>query len=772
MKSRIKGMALAIIAACSFALAGCATQDSSGGVYTAGTYTASADGYGGTVTVTVKVSANDIVSIKAEGASETQGIGSVAIEELPGAIVKAGVVEVESVSGASFSSAAVKKAAAAALDAARKDKAAVSAVMADGTYEASAWGFGKTMQLPVSVTVANNAIEAIAVGSRNGETGVILRTAIERLIPRMIEAQSIAVDAITGATASSNAIKAATREALSKALAAGGSAPEAIAAFEKKPVKKIVQAELETDVLVIGLGGSGMSAAMSAAQAGVSVLGIEKAAKIGGTSALTSSPMAINPPSMVEERGSDFVDVPTMRADWLEYTRGDAKAELVDVMMSESGPVLDWMMSLGFKFQKPITGFGTPYECVAYYGSGLGESKENIGGFFSSMLKAYETAGGRYLLEVEGTDLILDKSGKVIGATAIGVDGTSYTIKAKAVILAGGGFAGNPEMEERYLHNEYYPLKGAWKLYGSAQNDGKTIAMALDAGAGTYNISVPPMVHIGGTEQIIHDYPVHVVEGRTDMWTGLPATWSLNDVPMAMALAPDTIAVGPDGRRFSDESALWAMNAWMAGPRFYSLWSEARVRAIAEKGFEYAPAGLFVNQGGVPAGVPVPEIADIMELMVKKGMAYRADTLAALAKQIGVKPAVLERSVASYNEYCATGEPGAEIPKADGVYSIVGERLADANYLKGIGSEGPFYAVVGAPWSYSTAGGLDVDADMRVLKKGGKAAIPGLYAVGTDSIGVILSEQVEYVKYGGAAQGWAFTSGKIAGDNAASYIKK
>ncbi len=762
------------------------TQEAERGTYIPGTYTATAQGFGGDVTVTITVDAESITDVVIEGAQETDGIGSRAVEELPEAIKSAQSEEVDAVAGATITSKAIQTAAGEALAQARGDEAGgeVSVKMVPGTYTAQAQGFAKAELLEVSVTVSEDKLESIEVNPDNGETATVLQSAIDLMIPRMIENQSVTVDSICGATVSSNAIKTAAEAAVVEAIvAAGGSESDVKAFYVKEPVSA-AQEELETDVLVIGMGGSGFAAAMSAAQAQyeaagndaskVSVLGIDKAGKYGGTSALTSSPMAVNPPSMVAQKGSDYVDVDVFKEDWLNYTEGDAKEELIDVVIGKSGETLDWLMDLGFEFAQPVPGFGTPYEVVCYYGEGFigsdGQttSKSVVGGFFDKMMDAYEEIGGKYLLETEGTQLILE-DGKVVGAKAEGADGTQYTIRAKAVILAGGGFAGNTDMEEKYLTNDYYPIKGSWNLYGCAQNDGKTIEMALEAGAGTYNISVPPMVHIGGIPVLMHDYPVNKIEGQTDMWTHRTATWSLNDIPMVMALSPDTMAVNMEGKRFTDESGLAMMDPWKAGPEFYSIWSDARIKDVQENGFEYASTGLFINQGGVPTGTPIPEIYEVLEKAAEYGLVYKGDTIEELAEQIGVEGAVLAESVKGYNAYCETGEANGEIEKADRIYSPEGADLGEAHYKKGIGEEGPFYAVKGASWCYSTAGGLDVDAQMRVLKEDGTTPIEGLYAVGTDTIGVLLTEKKEYVKYGGAAQGWAFTSGREAGANAAAF---
>lgn len=756
------------------------------GSYTAGTYSATAKGFGGDVTVTITVGEKYITDVRIEGNQETDGIGSKAVDELGSVIKEAQSWQVDGVSGATVTSNAVKAAAEEAIAQAKgEDSSSVSVKMVPGTYTATAQGFAKAELLEVSVTVSEDRIETIEVDPDNGETATVLQSAIDLMIPRMIENQSVTIDAVCGATVSSNAITEAVKSALVQAITAAGGQETDIKAFYVDQPMSTAKEEMDVDVLVIGMGGSGFSAAMSAAQAQyelaggdeskVSVLGIDKAGKYGGTSALTSSPMAVNPPSMVEEKGSDYVDTDIFKQDWLSYTEGDAKEDLVDIMINKSGETLDWLMDLGFEFAEPVPGFGTPYEVVCYYGEGFVGSdgqttdKSVVGGFFDKMMDAYEEIGGKYLLETEGTELILE-NGVVKGAKAKGADGTDYIIHAKAVILAGGGFAGNPEMEETYLTDKYYPIKGAWNLYGCAQNDGKTIEMALDAGAGTYNISVPPMVHIGGSAALMHDYPVNKIDGQIDMWTHRTATWSLNDIPMVMALAPDTMAVNMDGKRFTDESGLAMMDPWKAGPCFYSIWSDARIRDIKENGFEYASTGLFINQGGVPTATPIPEIYEVLDKAAEYGLVYKSDTIEGLAEEIGVDGKTLAESVKAYNAYCETGEANGEIEKADRIYSPEGADLGEAHYKKGIGQEGPFYAVKGASWCYSTAGGLNVDKEMRVLKEDGETPIEGLYAVGTDTIGVLLTEKKEYVKYGGAAQGWAFTSGREAGKNAVAFV--
>ena len=87
-------------------------------------------------------------------------------------------------------------------------------------------------------------------------------------------------------------------------------------------------------------------------------------------------------------------------------------------------------------------------------------------------------------------------------------------------------------------------------------------------------------------------------------------------------------------------------------------------------------------------------------------------------------------------------------------------------------SSGPYYAVIGAPYCYSTCGALDINENFNVLKADGETPINGLYAVGTDSMGVLFTEKKPYVTFGGGAQGWAFTSGYLAGEIISEYVSE
>jgi len=736
------------------------------------TATATAQGYGGEVSVTITIVDGTLTEVKAIGEKETDGIGSKAIESLPEAILKAGSADVEVVSGATYTSKAIISAAKQAIAEAKGEKAEVSEVkMKAGTYTGSGSGFSRVSPITCEVEVNEDSILNIKVNEDNYETPPILQSAIDLLIPRIIENQSVAIDSITGATVSSVGIKEAVTNALKEAIKAGGSDENLISNFEKsikKSESKVIT--LDTDVVVVGLGGSGIAAAVSASEQGVEVIAIDKAGRYGGTSNLTNDFMAINPKKFQEEHndGKDYQDEEAMMKAWLKFTTGkdgnqNAKPELVKMFFEQSGPTLDWLVyEHGFDMgTTPFKGF-TPsdiYLTKFQYG-GLGytiKDRPLIKSYYDNMIDSLEKNGGKYMLETEGTELIYDEASNTVKGikTRNIVDGTEYIINAKAVISATGGFAGNLEMEEKYLSNEFYPLKGAWKLHGSAQNDGKIIESSINLGAGTFNIGMPPMVHNAAAKELFNKYPVIFDENKNQKFDFTPKTYSINDIPTVMGISPNVLQVNAYGERFTNESAMFTW--WNGGPTFYSIWSEKEINEVKEKGFEYVSYSSFVNQGGVPEKTPMPEIFDVLDTAMEYKAVLKADTLEELADKMGVPSNKLTSSVARYNEMCQKG--------VDEDFS------KDAKYLKAISNEGPYYATVCASYIYSTCGGLDINENLSVLKSDGKTPINGLYAIGTDSMGVLFSEEREYVTYGGAAMGWAYTSGYYVGKTSAEYVK-
>lgn len=750
--------------------------------YAPGSYTATAAGFGGEVTVTVTVDESAILDVAVEGPGETATIGGKAIEALPATILGANSADVEAISGATVTSNAVISALRAALaQAAGSD---LSVRMAPGTYTATAYGFQQISPITVTVTVDETSIRNVAFDG-NLDSVAMIRSVNRFLIPRILENQSVGVDAITGATSTSNAVLTAARECLTQALVAGGSDPAAIAAFMTPETPVEAQETLSYDVVVVGMGAAGISAATAAAEAQqaagqpVSVLAIDKDGRYGGTGAFTGEPMSVNPTRYKTQynNGEDYMDRDALLAAWTEYVEGDAKLEIVEKFLDNSGDTMDWLYyDHGFLINNPTSGFGAnTYRCKQQYVS-IATAEEGrdygmdvtagqntmVDKYYERFMSDYVKLGGEYMLETEGYELLYDEaSNRVTGVKARGHNGTEYTINAKAVILCTGGFAGSAELEAEYLSkNPYFDHFGdeQWTMIGMHENDGKMLKAALAIGAGTYNISIVPMIHFATSNIVIHDYPVHTFEkdepgyGRV-LWYGWEQTWSLNELPNALVLCSDIPWVDADGARFEAEGSLFGW--WQAGPSYWAVWSQDQIDQVAANGFSSTLSTLAAgNQGVLPGGMPVPELYDVLDKLVAEGYVVKADTYEELAAQMGVDTDTFTKTMADYARYCESG---------------VDEQFGKAAAKLVAPGNGPFYALKGYSAAFATNGGLDINENFEVLKADGQTPIGGLWACGCEASGVLYSEKKPYVTYGGAAIGFAYTSGRLSGGYAADY---
>lgn len=751
--------------------------------WTAGSYSAAAKGFGGDVTVTVTADESGLTAVDIVGEGETPAIGGAAIPQLRDAILAAQSADVDGVSGATITSTAVQTAAAQAIAMAQGTQVAIPAVkMKPGTYTGYGAGFSQTREIPVTLTVSETNILTIDVAVKAAaETEHLIQTAIDLMLPRIIESNSLSVDAITGATTSSNGIKAAIADALTQALEAAGTPVAALQNFygdlEKTPSETQT---IDVDVLVVGMGGTGASAAMRAAElqaeAGqeVSVLALEKSGSYGGTSSATTSLLAFNSEASEVYAKAEATDV-DMRAshrddaDEIQKTEGtffvnldDVAAYLTetgvlgtgnkyaerfwDAVFARSGNLVDWLIGHGFYFGAPRLGFWGDWYTQFYYCDGAGEANlPKIHACFDSMVEDYVALGGQYMLETEGYELIYDEaSNTVTGVKARNlVDGTEYVINAKSIILATGGFGGSSEMMMAYNTGDFW-------LWGMAQNDGKMIKSAIEIGAGTlgmntslwggvHNISTIPQLNAFDTQW--------ATDGTIDIWRDDLAAWSLNDVPNIIVASYDSLWVNKAGERNVNEDMMWA---WpLEGDTYYVIVNQDWLDNVEKNGFAENHVELFCNDGYAtfPMNTPIPEMQDVLVACEEVGILTKADSITELAEKLGMEASVLEATYEAYNAACEAGT------------DPLGKNPAYLTSLEG----GTLYAFKAAPRPYSSTGGLDITEKYEVVKTDGETVINGLYAGGTDALGATAPA------FGGELQLWAFLSGTGAAESAVAH---
>lgn len=786
-------VALASAAAVGIAGFSASTAQASEASGPSGTYTATAKGFGGDVTVSATFENGTLTALEAQGPSETPDRGGVACEELPSQIVEAnGTAGIDAKSGATVTSNAIFRATEDCFAQAGLLDAAAPVVMKPGVYVGEGRGFDWIEPVRVKIEVSDSELLSVEVIERelNREEPVIMKAAEDLMIPRMIQNQSVAVDSITGATGVSAGIKSATEDALKKALAAGGSDASAIKNFYNAPAYTDEEITLDVDVVVCGMGGAGCAAAMAVAEAmveagrPVSVLALETAGKYGGTAANAGEPFSINAPRFIEKynNGEPWCDADSLYDDWmatLGIGETPCKPEMVQLLFAESGPTVDWLQfDHGFLFTRGMKGFGTnTWLCKQQYvyktnmledvdyaaeypDYTFGDRSTTVGQYYDSIVADFVEAGGDYLLETTATELLYDAaSNRVTGVRATANQGhTTYTVNAKAVIMATGGFGGNQDLHVEYLQNPEYPLNQPWKLWGMSQNKGQMIKSAIDQGMGTYNLDMPPCIHFKTTDGYLTEYPVYYRDGLEERMQE-QNVWSLNDIPMILGIDAQCLQVGTDGLRHYNEGGTFAF--WAGGPTWFSVYGSDWIDKLATEGFDgepgtYAKSTKVFGQGGYPNARPIPQIYEVLDTAVQHGYVFKADTLEELAEQIGVPVDNFVGQVQRFEEFCANGEDLEFGRKPETLISKI-------NY-------GPFYAIRTKPVPYATLAALDVNEQINVLLPDG-TPVGGLYACGNDSGGVIETNLAPYAQYGGVALGWAFTSGRLAGRNAVDYLQ-
>lgn len=699
--------------------------------YTPGTYTAAIAGQNGPVKVEVTTSADKILSVKIIDQKETEGIGSKAVAALPSEIVKAQSADVQGIAGASVSSAAIKKAVQECLNQAQGKKAAPLALK-NGTFEGKA--YGNNGWLTVEVNIKDNKITDIKTPGQR-ETKYLGDTAIREIGKDVLQYQTLNVDNIAGATVTSTALKTAIAQAIEKA---GGD----IAAFQKPVPEKIKKVAGITkgsaDLIIVGAGGAGLSAAVTAKDLGVkNVLVLEKMPVIGGNTLRCASafnaadpdrqkalPMtetlkeavvkAINEKPVSEEHAKLMADVKAKYEAYLKsgsktlfdcpewhalqtYNGGD-KVGQISLIRQYSNNVLDtlhWMQSKGSPVMDRVSqGAGALWQRTHQLDAPAGL------GLIDPLYQAAVKQGVNFKLGMRVQDLILNDKGRVIGVTATDKVGNKYEFTSKdGVILATGGYSQNKEMRQKsapHLTSEMVSTNQP-----GATGDG--IIIATRHGADTTGMNY------------VQVYPL-----------ATPGTGALQGRARKMSGLDDVIDVNKNGERFVKEDAR----------------RDEFVAAIKKQ-----PGGVVYDINDSSIVKPLNSFNEDVETLVSIGRIYKADSLADLAKQLGMPADKLEATVAEFNKMVEAKKD----PK-------FGRKLFDRPIVKP-----PFYATPRAPSIHHTMGGLQISTNAQVLDKNGKP-IPGLYAAGEVTGGIHGSNRL-----GGNATADVLTFGRIAAKSAVAH---
>lgn len=560
--------------------------------------------------------------------------------------------------------------------------------MTPGTYTAEAEGFHGTIKL--EVTVDAEAIIGIEV-VEHSETAGIGEAALPVLVESVLEHQTTGVDSVAGATVTSEAFKAALTDALTQAGADMDKMSQPVEADE------LEAATMEADVVVVGAGAAGLSAGLKAAQDGKNVIILEKMGVIGGASAMAGSGTMATGSTWQKEDG--YEDSPEQLVeDMMENGHNKNDRATVELFANTIGEAFDWLVD--------ENGAAVPYQrsgepTRTYSGVGRGA------GVCQSLCDKFLAEGGTLLLNTPATALIIN-DGAVTGVMAEG-EGKAYTINAKAVVLASGGYGANDEL----VPDEYK----AFVYAGHAGAEGDAIAMVEPLDADLINMD------------LINTQPNSMI---------LPSGLGQYCNPgVSRAYAAGGFMVNQDGERFFNEQA----NAWDLMQAMKA--NDAQYLIMDQAAFDGFNAGMTGSKIYTMEDVETWLADDYEGQPVMK----TAATLEELADKLGIPADALSASAQAFNEAAASGSADE-----------FGRTPAAAQ-----SEEGPYYALEMHIRYYASLGGLHINDGMQVLNTQ-QEAIPGLYAAG-EVVGGLEGD----VYMGGTLFGWAIASGYEAGIAAAAY---
>lgn len=622
-----------------------------------------------------------------------------------------------------------------------KDYSKIALNFRPGSYEVIAEGHNG--KLPMEIEFSAHRIENIKMDTTKESIG-IADPVFVRMPEAILKGQTLNVDTVSGATVTAQAIIDAVGEAARKA----GGDLRVLRGRPKPVVEREADRELEVDVVVVGSGGAGLSAASIALEEGKRVLVLEKFPAIGGNTVRTGGPINASNPLWQ----NTFAALPgesLQLEEVLAIDEADIDAEYRDDLRALKQEIQDYFASIETKgeylfdsilwhrMQTYLGGRRTDLTGRKVYSNyalvkvltdrvlesvhwledkGVAFDKEKIQmpvganwrrghkpienqgfAYIHALSTFVKEHGGEILTDTTVSELIIE-GGEIKGVVATGYSGNTITVRAEAVVLATGGFSANTKMLQQY--NTYWTeIQDDITTTNSPAITGDGIKLGLQAGAELVDMGLIQMLPTCDPD-------------TGALFTGL-------QVPPA-----NFVIVNTEGRRIVNE---------------FGSRDEISQAAINHGGLFYLIADDNIKLTAMNTN------QEKIDREVAEGILFRDDTLEGLAQQLGMDPQVLVDTVTKYNSYV---DSGVDPEFHKGAFDMKVEKA-------------PFYATPRKPAVHHTMGGLRIDTDTHVLDNKGHI-IKGLYAAGEVAGGIHGGNRL-----GGNALADIFTFGRIAGLNAA-----
>lgn len=490
--------------------------------------------------------------------------------------------------------------------------------------------------------------------------------------------------------------------------------------------------KIDKDVIVVAAGLSGLAASIAAAEKGASVVVFEKSNTTGGAANMGMGPLGIG--SSIQKQHMVSLTPGEAFRKHMYFTHYKVDARMVRDYYFKSGDTIDWLMEMGVEFAgvqrafsadeatRPYSDGEFTWHVVKPEGGGM-PGPRSASAMTKKMTERAVELGVEFMFETPVYKIIME-DGKAAGVMAKNINGEETEARAKAVIIATGGFGENPEMIKELTGYEFGKTIFNFAIPGM-RGDG--LKMAWEAGAGKTKPSM----------ELMYQLPDNMNHFILDGAFRQPCLW-----------------VNRNGQRFMPEDQIgnttFTGNAITSQPGMvaYSIFDSRLLKKYKKKGPDMIshvhPHDLYDHfdeqwERDLEAGYePIAQ----------------ADTIEELAEKAGIDVAGLVAQVEHYNEMCEAGH--------DEIFE------KNRNYMQPI-EKGPFYCCRQNVGAYGSVGGILINHKTEVMDQD-SIVIPGLYAVGTDACN-IYGESYPFI-LSGNTMGFCLNSGRIAGENAASSIEE
>ncbi|KRK35101.1 FAD-dependent oxidoreductase [Loigolactobacillus bifermentans] len=473
------------------------------------------------------------------------------------------------------------------------------------------------------------------------------------------------------------------------------------------------------DIVVVGTGAAGTSAALEATQQGATVLLLEKGRHTGGSSNYTEGLFAVD--SYLQKQQGIQVSGTDVLKEEVEYSKFKADSRIWRRYVDDSANTVQWLRDQGVTYEG-VQAMGAG-EATWHIYDGMGQSV-----LHDHLLPQAEKLGVELLTSTTAVELLQDQTGAITGVKIQDeITRDLQNVQTSAVILATGGYLNNPEMMAQltaYDTSRLVPVS-------SGKGTGDGLRLAWNAGAKQYGTGMAML--FGGYLKDPDEPSFKLMASQMNTAAGQqPLLW-----------------VNEHGERFVDESVVYnfsyAGNALYTQNQVFSILDQGVIDKMATDG-HFMGLGVYVKRGEKMATLQ----AELDETVAAhKPFIFKADTIEALAQAMGMSETALTQTVLTYNQFCAAGVD-QDFGKAQ-------------QYLVPV-TKGPFYGFKLNVGAFCTMGGLQVTTDNAVLTNAG-TPIPGLYAAGNDASG--LTGDTYGPNMPGTCVGYAFYSGRNAGHHAA-----